>query len=154
VREAEVTAPTQLPAASYADYSAPTRVAQPRIKTLQIQKYLALLLDLLEVKRSLKVKTRDLTSLFGIDNPGTLANLGKLLALLERAGLAICWNGEGRWRPKRYTLVPKELWRRYVEVCGRAKFRCETDGSACGLVGVCPYWRLAEYLRATGGSHG
>jgi hypothetical protein len=153
VREAEVTAPTQLPA-SYADYSAPTRVAQLRIKTLQIQKYLALLLDLLEAKRSLKLKTRDLTSLFGIDNPGTLANLGKLLALLERAGLAICWNGEGRWRPKRYTLVPKELWRRFAEECNRGRFRCETDGSACGLVGVCPYWRLIEYTRATGGSHG
>jgi hypothetical protein len=153
VREAEVTAPAQLPA-SYADYSAPTKATQLQIKTLQIQKYLALLLDLLEVKRSLKVKTRDLTSLFGIDNPGILANLGRLLALLERAGLAICWNGEGRWRPKRYTLVPKELWRRYVEVCGRVRFRCETDGSACGLVGVCPYWRLIEYLGATGGSHG
>jgi hypothetical protein len=153
VREAEVTTPTQLPA-SYADYSAPTRATQLRIKTLWIREYLALLLDLVEAKKSLKVKTRDFVALFGIDNPGILANLGRLLTLLERAGLAVCWNGERRWRPKRYTLVPKELWRRYVEVCGRVRFRCETDGSACGLVGVCPYWRLVEYIRATGGSYG
>jgi hypothetical protein len=154
VREAEAVTPTQLPVVSYAD-SAPTRATQLRIKTLiWIREYLALLLDLVEAKKSLKLKTRDFTALLGINNPGTLANLGKLLALLERAGLAICWNGERRWRPKRYTLVPKELWRRYVEVCGKARFRCETDGSVCGLIGVCPYWRLIEYLRATGGSHG
>jgi hypothetical protein len=153
MREAEVVTctPTQQPTTNY---SAPIRASQLRIKTLQIQEYLGLLLDVIEAKRSLKVKTRDLTALFGVDNPGTLANLGKLLALLERAGLAICWNGERRWRPKRYTLVPKELWRRYVEVCGKARFRCETDGSACGLVGVCPYWRLVDYIRATGGSYG
>jgi hypothetical protein len=154
VREAEAVTctPTQLPTASY---PSPTRATQLRIKTLiWIREYLALLLDLLEAKRSLKLKTRDFTTLLGINNPGVLANLGKLLTLLERAGLAICWNGERRWRPKRYTLVPKELWRRYIEVCGKARFRCETDGSVCGLIGVCPYWRLIEYLRATGGSHG
>jgi len=143
--------PTQLPTATC---SAPTRAAQSRIKTLWIRDYLALLPDLIEAKKSLKVKTRDFVTLFDIDNLGILANLGKLLALLERAGLAVCWNGEGRWRPRRYTLVPRELWRRYVEVCGKARFRCETDGSVCGLIGVCPYWRLIEYLRATGGSHG
>ena len=124
----------------------PGVVRQVSLRTLElwVRESLGFILDIVEVKRSLKVRPKDLEVYYGIHDRGTLTRFGKALALIERAGLAVRWN---RNRPARYSLVPKPLWKRYVEVCGRARFNCKEDGSPCSLIGICPYWRVIEYAR-------
>ena len=125
----------------------------PSTKTLElwVREGLGYILDIVEVKGRFKVRPKDLTTFLGIGDIGTLTRFGKVLALVERAGLAVRWN---RSRPGRYSLVPKDLWKRYAEVCGRARFNCKEDGSPCGLIGTCPYWRVIEYVRCYYGNGG
>jgi len=131
----------------------PGVVRQVSLRTLElwVRESLGFVLGIVEAKRSLKVRPRDLEVYFGISDRAVLTRFGKVLALIERAGLAVRWN---RNRPARYSLVPKDLWRRYVEVCSRVRFRCESGSSICGLVGVCPYWRVIEYARWCYGNGG
>ncbi len=108
----------------------------------QMVKALSLLIDVVSTKRSLYVKARDLAAIYGY-NHYWVTQLGKLLALLERLGLAERHNGS---RPVRYTLKPKTLWREFIKRCSsrRQRFRCESEGTVCGLAGICPYWVLKE----------
>ena len=127
----------------------PGVVRQVSLRTLElwVRESLGFVLDIVEVKRSLKVRPKDLEVYYGIHDKGPLTRFGKVLVLIEWVGLAKCSNRLSRSRPKRYTLQPKDLWKRYVEVCGRARFNCKEDGSPCSLIGICPYWRVIEYAR-------
>ena len=140
-------------ALAHPEEALPKRVPYPSIKTLElwIREGLGLILDILEKKGGLKVRPKDLITYLHIRSKGTQTKLGRVLAILKEAGLA---KRRNRGRPARYKLEPEELWRRYVEVCGKARFNCKEDGSPCGLIGICPYWRAIEYVRWCYGNGG
>ena len=97
-----------------------------------------LLVDLVRAKRSTVVKPRDLRRIFGIKKHGLLTQLGKLLSLLAALGYAIRLNSQ---RPIRYKLVPKDMWQWIAKNCD---LKCVSDGTACRLLGICPYHKLLE----------
>ena len=99
-----------------------------------LRQYLSYLIELVKIKKSLYVKARDLKTYLMIDDHLAVTRFGILLNKLAEAGLAIRWNNS---RPIRYTLVPKNLWRRFAEVCN---FNCV----GCPLEGVCPYHVLLD----------
>ncbi len=110
--------------------------------------------DLIEVtlsKGTLYVKARDLALYCGIEDHGRITRLGSLLALLARLGLAVKHN---RRRPTRYSLIPQDMWWMFIDICGflehGQRYRCTTDGSVCGLAGICPYWKVRQYLHKKG----
>jgi len=107
----------------------------------QVREGLKLLLELVVAKRRLYVKARDLVNVLGVSEDYALVLLGKVLSALARRGLAIRWNNV---RPLRYTLTPRTLWMRFIEVESRQgfSFECERNDSPCPLVGLCPYWVL------------
>ncbi|MEM1703772.1 MAG: hypothetical protein QXQ31_06935 [Zestosphaera sp.] len=108
----------------------------------QVREGLKLLLKLVVAKRSLYVKARDLVYVLGYSpDDYALILLGKTLNVLTVRGLAIRWNNQ---RPKRYTLRPRELWKRFIEVESSQgfSFECERNDAPCPLVGICPYWVL------------
>jgi hypothetical protein len=113
-----------------------------------------LLLDIVIAKRSLYVKARDYVLLFGYDSDAhyKMTLLGRLLSRLAELGLAKRHNGS---KPLRYTLQPKWRWMEFVKRCGnsRQRFRCESEATACGIIGLCPYWVLKQtHLEKKGGS--
>ncbi len=105
------------------------------------------LIDLISAKRRLYIKPGDLVRVFGIDDHYRVTMLGVLLSTLAKISLAKRHNG---CRPIRYTLKPEWVWKAFMRHCGRLppgrRFCCVTDGSVCGLAGVCPYWRVKEVL--------
>ncbi|MEM4436135.1 MAG: hypothetical protein QXO22_04150 [Thermosphaera sp.] len=108
----------------------------------ELRRGLKLLLELVIAKRSLYIKPRDLVYVLGYGpDDHALVILGKTLNTLTTRGLAIRWNNQ---RPKRYTLTPRPLWARFVEVEARQgfSFECERNDAPCPLVGLCPYWVL------------
>ena len=108
----------------------------------QVREGLKLLLELVVAKRRLYVKAKDLVHVFGYDpKDHALVLLGKVLSSLSRRGLAIRWNNV---RPLRYTLTPRTLWMRFIEVESRQgfSFECDSGDTVCSLVGICPYWVL------------
>ncbi len=119
----------------------------PHLRTLDLEGAFNDLLDIISVSESLCIKARDLMKIFGIENHCRLTRLGMLLAELARLGLAKQWN---RRRPRRYSLTPVGLWRQFKKRCGTLprdqRFRCTTDGSLCGLISECPYWKVKETL--------
>jgi hypothetical protein len=96
------------------------------------------------VRGCLRVRPVDVAAYLGVRDHGAAVRLGRVLVLLREAGLA-AYSHSPKVRPKRYRLVPRELWRRFAEECNRGRFRCES-GVRCPLVGTCPYWRLLEHL--------
>ena len=101
-------------------------------------------LDLMAVRGRPRVKPRDLATYLGVRDRHALVRFGRVLALLRELGLAT-YTHSPKVRPKRYRLAPGELWRRFLEECGRDRFRCEA-GEHCPLVGQCPYWRVLQHL--------
>lgn len=92
---------------------------------------LSLLIELARVK-GLYLKPRDVRCL-GIEDHVAMTRLGILLNRLVELGLARKWNNR---RPIRYSLVPRELWARFIEICS---LDCERGDTLCGLYGLCPY---------------
>jgi hypothetical protein len=101
-------------------------------------------MDVVAARGCLRVRPVDAAVYLGVRDHGTAVRLGKILALLREVGLA-AYSHSPKVRPKRYRLVPRDLWRRFAEECNRGRFRCES-GAYCPLVGACPYWRLLEHL--------
>lgn len=108
----------------------------------QVREGLKLLLELVIAKKNLYVKARDLVHVMGFSPEDySLVLLGKVLSSLSRRGLAIRWNN---CKPIRYTLTPRTLWVRFIEVESRQgfSFECERNDAPCPLTGICPYWVL------------
>lgn len=107
------------------------------------------LINVILTKGTLYVKARDLAIYCDINDHGRATRLGQLLRMLWIVGLAKRHN---RRRPVRYTLKPADLWWRFVDVCGSTaperRYRCATDGSVCGLIGICPYVRVSRAVKA------
>ncbi|MEM2197058.1 MAG: hypothetical protein QW290_08260 [Sulfolobales archaeon] len=122
--------------------SPPRLIEEAPLSDKELRKGLKLLLELVVAKRRLYVKPRDLVYVFGYDpEDHALVLLGKVLSKLEKVGLAVRWNNQ---RPRRYSLKPKQLWLRFVDLESRQgfSFECDSGDSLCSLVGVCPYWVL------------
>ena len=106
----------------------------------RIEELLSVLRKLIVIKtkgrawqRCVTVKARDLRYL-GIFKHKDEIDLGKVLRLLEKAGLALQANNH---RPIRYVLKESVVWWAYF--CSR---ECIKDSSICGLYGQCPYHKL------------
>ena len=96
------------------------------------------LLRLIEVKRSLYLKTRDLRRFLGISSKRTITAVGILLALFAKLGYAKRVN---------FTKPPKyRLDHIFKEIAGRCDMRCE-QGRGCELASMCPYRRLKGLIR-------
>lgn len=107
-----------------------------------VKRGLRLLLKLVLAKGKLCIKPRDLALVLGYDlEDPALSVLGRTLAALERVGLAVRHNSS---RPRRYTLRPKRLWKRFIEVelAQGMAFQCVTESSSCPLLGLCPAWKM------------
>jgi hypothetical protein len=97
------------------------------------------------VKGKLVVKNRDLR-LLGLDGLGDLTRFGILLRRLEDLGFARRLNL--RRRPRKYELVPRQLWEAVAMICS---LNCERGDALCGLYGLCPYHALVKALGGEGG---
>ena len=103
-----------------------------------LRELLLLLLNIIRAKRSLIVKARDLRRIYGINSHHMLTQMGKLLNQLVRMGFADRLNS---WRPTKYRLKPRDVWIYMAKYCS---FQCIGDGTACSLIGICPYHKLLE----------
>jgi len=126
--------------------SSPRGAWRPSIIALRswAREALGYVLDVVAARGCLRVRPVDAAVYLGVRDHGAAVRLGRVLVLLREAGLA-AYSHSPKVRPKRYRLVPRELWRRFAEECNRGRFRCES-GVRCPLVGTCPYWRLLEHL--------
>jgi len=103
------------------------------IKNKIVKKYLAYLIDIIKIKKSLVVKTQDLRIYLGVNSNGELANFGRLLSKIEKIGLAKRINRNRRI--KKYRL--NHIFVTMAERCNG--FRC----ISCSFY-LCPYRRLAS----------
>ena len=103
------------------------------IKNKIIKKYMAYLIDIIRIKKSLIVKTQDLRIYLGVNSNGELANFGRLLSKIEKIGLAKRINRNRRI--KKYRL--NHLFKTMAERCNG--FRCER----CYFY-QCPFRRLSN----------
>ena len=128
----------------------PSTARKPSIIALRswVREALSYVLDVVEARKRLRVRPVDLSTYLGVRDRHALVRLGRVLALLRELGLAT-YTHSPKVRPKRYRLVPRELWMRFAEECNRGRFRCEA-GEDCPLAGECPYWRVLRYLERRG----
>jgi hypothetical protein len=128
--------------------STKTRPKKPRRKTMKkwMAESLSYIIEISKRKGSLMIKPQDLRIYLSIDDIGSLTRFGRSLSLLETIGLAKKIN-RGH-RIKRYGLIPKELWKNFIEICSlnQRRFTCETDSTLCGLIGICPYWKAMKEI--------
>jgi len=122
--------------------STKTRPKKPKKKTMKkwMAESLSYIIEISRRKGSLNVKTQDLRIYLGIHDIGSLTRFGRTLSFLETIGLAKKINRG--YRIKRYGLIPKELWKNFIDICSlnQRRFTCETDSTLCGLIEVCPFW--------------
>ncbi len=105
---------------------------KPFFDPLPYFKYLKILLN---EKKGTTIKARDLV-IYGLvdwSNHQEITRLGLLLSRLVELGLAKKLNSS---RPVRYKLIPPKLWKEWARICD---FQCESEGTICSLIGVCPY---------------
>jgi hypothetical protein len=106
-----------------------------------LKTYLGYLIDIIQMKRKLRISVRDITLFIGLEGRLYRTQFGILLNKLCDVGLA---ERVRNLKPRKYRLKPDTLWTRFVNICD---FRCESEGGVCSLVGECPYWRLKNALR-------
>jgi|GEM_PF-1909472 len=125
-----------------------TRPKKPRRKTMKrwVVESLNYIVEISKRKGCLAIKTQDLAIYLGIRDIGSLTRFGRTLSFLETIGLAKKINRG--YRIKRYGLIPKELWKNFIEICSlnQRRFTCETDSTLCGLIGICPYWKAMKEI--------
>jgi len=125
------------------------RVSRLRVRreTLErwIRESLGYLIRVVEAKRALVVRSRDIERYLGVRDQNAKMRLSLVLGLLSEIGLA---KRLGIKRSPLHTLIPRSEWRAFIETCGEGMFRC-VEGEPCQLVGTCPYWRLISYIEAS-----
>jgi len=99
--------------------------------------YYGYLLEIVRAKGKLVVKNTDI----GSEGRGDQTRFGIMLRKLEVLGFARRLNH--RKRPKKYELVPRQLWEHVIMVCS---LDCERGDSLCGLYGLCPYHALLRVV--------
>jgi hypothetical protein len=121
---------------------------KPRKRTMKrwVVESLNYIVEISRRKGSLMIKPQDLRIYLGIDDIGSLTRFGRSLSLLKSIGLAKKINRG--YRIKRYGLIPKELWKNFIDICSlnQRRFTCETDSTLCGLIGICPYWKALKEI--------
>jgi hypothetical protein len=105
-----------------------------------VKEYLGYLIDIIQMKRKLRISVRDITLFIGLDGRLYRTQFGILLNKLCEVGLA---ERVRNLKPRKYRLKPESLWIRFVNTCN---FRCESEGGVCSLAGICPYWVLRNAL--------
>jgi hypothetical protein len=124
------------------------RPKKPKRKTMKkwMTESLSYIIEISRRKGSLMIKPQDLRIYLGINDIGSLTRFGRSLSLLETIGLAKKINRG--YRIKRYGLIPKELWKNFIDICSinKRRFTCETDSTLCGLIGICPYWKALKEI--------
>jgi hypothetical protein len=123
-----------------------------RVKTAEawIIESLNYIINIVEAKKALVIKSRDLETYLGIYDHSTKIKLGLVLKMLKEAGLAERWN---RSKPRCYKLTPRTMWRVFIKICKRRRFSCRAKRDSCRLVGTCPYWRLINHIEAIREQH-
>ena len=122
-----------------------------RRETLEcwVRESLSHVISVVETKKVLVIKSRDIESYLGVRDRVAKSRLGLVLGLLSEIGLAERLN---KHKPRLYALTPRCEWRAFIETCKRDRFRC-VRGDPCQLMGTCPYWRLINYIEATVEQH-
>lgn len=113
-----------------------------------VRESLGYLISVVEAKKALMIRSRDIERYLGVRDRVAKSRLGLVLNMLSEVGLAERLSNN---KPRLYALRPRSLWKAFIETCKHDRFKCVVRGDPCWLIEACPYWVLINHVATVKG---